>query len=170
MWPSSNLGFYPPQGTKWGRVLFTLEPRADGSLPMHAAVGHCHPASQTQPPRPTVSWAKQGLCTRYPSAGGQAGLTEPLAARLRTLPGLAGKSPLCCQATAGGPSGSCLPRPGPQVRSKPPRPWPGARASSPAQMPPGSWRVGTCLREGGDWDPGCTTTSPLPAWLSALLR
>lgn len=99
------------------------------------------------PPHLTVSCAKQGLCTRYPSTGGQPGVTEPLAARPRTPPGLAGKSQLCCQATAGGPSGSCLPRPGPpRVRSKPPRPWPGARTSSPAQMPPGSWRVGTCLR------------------------
>lgn len=99
------------------------------------------------PPHPTVSCAKQELCTIDPSAGGQPGVTEPLAARPRTPPGLASKSQLSCQATAGGPSGSCLPRPGPpRVRSKPPRPWPGARTSSPAQMPPGSRRVGTCLR------------------------
>lgn len=99
------------------------------------------------PPRPTVSCARQGLCTRYPSARGQPGVAEPLVARPRTPPGLAGKSQLCCQGTAGGPSGSCLPRPGPpRVRSKSPRPWPGARTSSPAQMPPGSPRVGTCLR------------------------
>lgn len=99
------------------------------------------------PPRPTVSCARQGLCTRYPSARGQPGVAEPLVARPRTPPGLAGKSQLCCQGTARGPSGSCLPRPGPpRVRSKSPRPWPGARTSSPAQMPPGSPRVGTCLR------------------------
>lgn len=96
---------------------------------------------------PSHSFLCQGLCTRHPSNSGQSIVTEPLAARPETPPGLAGKSQLCCQATAGGPSGSCLPRPGPpRVRSKPPRPWPGARTSSPAQMPLGSWRVGTCPR------------------------
>lgn len=127
--------------------MFTLETRCRWKI-AHACcrwpLPSCLPNS---PPRPTVSCAKQGLCTRYPLAGGQPGVTEPLVARPRTPPGLAGKSQLCCQATAGGPSGSCLPRPGPpRVRSKPPRPWPGARTSSPAQMPPGSRRVGTCPR------------------------
>lgn len=93
------------------------------------------------------SFLCQGLYTRYPSTSAQPLVTESLAARPGTPPGLAGKSQLCCQATAGGPSGSCLPRPGPpRVRSKPPRPWPGARTSFPAQMPPGSRRVGTCPR------------------------
>lgn len=93
------------------------------------------------------SFLCQGLYTGYPSTSAQPLVTESLAARPGTPPGLAGKSQLCCQATAGGPSGSCLPRPGPpRVRSKPPRPWPGARTSFPAQMPLGSRRVGTCPR------------------------
>lgn len=108
-----------------------------------AAVGHCHPASRT----PHLLVPQLPVPRAVTQTSAQPLVTEPLAARLGTTPGLAGKSQLCCQATAGGPSGSCLPRPGPpRVRSKPPRPWPGARTSSPAQMPSGSRRVGTCPR------------------------
>lgn len=117
------------------------------------------------------SFLCQGLYTGYPSTSAQPLVTEPLAVRPGTPPGLAGKSQLCCQATAGGPSGSCLPRPGPpRVRSKPPRPWPGAHTSSPAQMPPGSRRVGTCPRPRAGI--GTRAARPphlcLPSWLSAF--
>lgn len=160
-------------GTNGGRVLFTLEPHCRWKvaptpmLPLAIAI---------LPPELLLtssshSFLCQGLYTRYPSTSAQPLVTEPLAVRPGTPPGLASKSQLCCQATAGGPSGSCLPRPGPpRVRSKPPRPWPGARTSSPAQMPPGSRRVGTCPRPRAGI--GTRAARPphlcLPAWLSAF--
>lgn len=135
-------------GTNGGRVLFTLEPHCRWKVAPHPvlllAIAILPPKLLTSS---SHSFLCQGLYTRYPSTSAQPLVTESLAARPGTPPGLAGKSQLCCQATAGGPSGSCLPRPGPpRVRSKPPRPWPGARTSFPAQMPPGSRRVGTCPR------------------------
>lgn len=135
-------------GTNRGRVLFTLEPHCRWKVAPHPvlllAVAILPPKLLTSS---SHSFLCQGLYTGYPSTSAQPLVTESLAARPGTPPGLAGKSQLCCQATAGGPSGSCLPRPGPpRVRSKPPRPWPGARTSFPAQMPLGSRRVGTCPR------------------------
>lgn len=60
---------------------------------------------------PSHSFLCQGLCTRYPSAYGQLIVTEPLLTRPGTPPGLAGKSQLCWQATAGDRPGLACPAP-----------------------------------------------------------
>lgn len=146
-------------------------PVADGRLPTHAAVGHCHPASQTHLPVPQFPVPSKGCVLDIPQPVGSLESLNPWWLDRGPLQDWPAKVSYAAKRLPGGPSGSCLPRPGPpRVRSKPPRPWPGARTSSPAQMPPGSRRVGTCLwPRAGDWDQGCTTTSPLPAWLSAFL-